>query len=108
MKKQVALLLLVLFLFPPHPLRAQLYEISLEEKVANSSMIIEGKVVEQTSFWNPAHTMIFTSNKIEVYKIFKGKQEGSTIEVLTQGGSVGGDYIEATDLLTFDKGDVGT
>src|SRR5206468_3183532 len=43
-----------------------------------------------------------------VYKIFKGNQVISAIEVVTQGGSVGNDYIETNDLLTFDKGDIGT
>lgn len=101
-------ILFLSLLFPNKFLKAQLYEISLDEKVAKSTLIVEGKVIDKRSFWNPNHTMIFTSNKVEVYKIFKGSVMPSTIEILTQGGSVGGDYIDASDLLTFDKGDVGT
>ncbi|MEO6917271.1 MAG: hypothetical protein ABI151_18030, partial [Chitinophagaceae bacterium] len=86
---------------------AQLYEISLEEKTDNSTLIVEGKVLGSSSFWNAAHTMIFTSNKVEVYKVFKGILRKTFIEVLTQGGSVGGDYIEASDLLTLEKGNTG-
>jgi hypothetical protein len=76
-----------------------LYRISLDEKVQRSSLIVEGKVISQKSFWNPRHTMIYTSNKVEVFKIFKGSLRDTTIEVLTQGGSVDGVSIEASDLL---------
>jgi hypothetical protein len=86
---------------------AQLYEISLDQKVSNSTLIIEGKVVDKTSFWNPAHTMIFTANKVEVYKVFKGNSTDSTVEILTQGGTVGDDYIEASDVVSFEKGNIG-
>jgi hypothetical protein len=84
-----------------------LYKISLDEKVQHSSLIVEGKVIEQKSFWNPQHTMIFTANKIEVSKIFKGTLAESTIELITQGGSVEGSSIEASDLLTLSKNQLG-
>lgn len=84
-----------------------LYEVPLEEKIKNSSVIIEGKVVLQFSFWNDQRTMIYTSNKIEVFKIFKGNLSTDTIEVLTQGGSVAEESIEATHLLKLDKNDFG-
>ena len=35
-------------------------------------LIAEGKVIEKKSFWNNEHTMIYTANTIEVYKLFKG------------------------------------
>jgi Secretion system C-terminal sorting domain len=84
-----------------------LYKVSEEEKVQNSSLIVEGKVVDQQSFWNPRHTMIFTSNKVEVYKVFKGALTSEFIEVLTQGGTVGDISIIASDLLELYKADVG-
>ncbi len=84
-----------------------LYPVSIFEKTAHSSLIIEGKVLEQNSFWNPGHTMIYTTNKVEVYKSFKGIVQSGTIEVMTVGGTVGLESIEATDLLTLEKGNVG-
>ncbi|HEU4633550.1 MAG TPA: T9SS type A sorting domain-containing protein [Flavisolibacter sp.] len=84
-----------------------LYRISLDEKVQRSSLIVEGKVISQKSFWNPQHTMIFTSSKVEVSKIFKGSLRESTIEVVTQGGSVGSVSIEASDLLELSKDQAG-
>jgi hypothetical protein len=84
-----------------------LYPVSIDEKVANSTNIIEGKVVSKTSFWNAAHTVIFTSNKVKVYKIFKGGMTDAYIEVLTQGGTVGDISLEASDLLSLDEEEIG-
>lgn len=84
-----------------------LYPVSIDEKIANSTNIIEGKVVSKTSFWNAAHTVIFTSNKVKVYKIFKGGMTDAYIEVLTQGGTVGDISLEASDLLSLDEEEIG-
>ncbi|MCC6634365.1 MAG: T9SS type A sorting domain-containing protein [Chitinophagaceae bacterium] len=101
-------LLIILAVFQLTSLFAQaLYPVSIQEKAANSTLIIEGKVVERTSFWNTAHTMIFTSNKIKIYKVFKGEVAADFVEVLTQGGSVGNDAIHASDLLDLVWGQEG-
>ncbi len=86
---------------------AQLFKIELSEKAKASSVIAEGKVIAQKSFWNNAHTMIYTANTVEVYKMFKGQITTSTIEVMTQGGSVGTRAVEVSDLLTLSKGQTG-
>jgi len=85
-----------------------LYKVAFEEKVQSSSLIIEGRVVEKQSFWNPSRTMIFTANKVEIYKVFKGSVQSSTVEIITQGGSVDTESVEASDLLTLEKGEIGT
>jgi hypothetical protein len=100
-------LFVAFFSFVTNKSFSQLYEISIEEKIANSSLIVEGKVVSQRSFWNPAHSMIYTANTIELYKVFKGVSSSSHIEVLTQGGSVGNEAINASDLLELEKEHVG-
>lgn len=84
-----------------------LFLVSLQEKLRNSPVVAEGKVISQESFWNPGHTMIFTSSKVEVYKVFKGASVRDTIEVMTQGGTVGLQQIEASDLLHLQKNDIG-
>ncbi len=97
----------VLF-FTAYQLKANaLYPVSIDEKIANSTNIIEGKVVSKTSFWNAAHTVIFTANKVKVYKIFKGGLTDTYIDVLTQGGTVGVESMEASDLLTLETNDIG-
>src|SRR6476659_2134150 len=88
-------------------IRAQLYKVELDETISNSSLVLEGKVIGKKSFWNDAHTMIFTANTVEVYKIFKGNITEGTIEVMTQGGSVGPDAVEVSELLQLDVGKIG-
>jgi hypothetical protein len=87
--------------------QAQLYKVKLDETITSSTLIAEGKVIAKKSFWNEAHTMIFTANTVEVYKIFKGNITGGTIEVMTQGGSVGPDAVEVSELLQLDMGKIG-
>jgi hypothetical protein len=86
---------------------AQLYKVELAEKVKASPLIVEGKVISKKSFWNDAHTMIFTANTVEIYKSFKGNITEKTIEMMTQGGSVGPDVITVSDILQLDIGKTG-
>ncbi len=85
----------------------QLYKVELPNKVKASSLIAEGRVIAQKSFWNDAHTMIFTANTIQVYKTFKGRLQGRTVEILTQGGSVDNRSVDVSDLLTLNKNQLG-
>src|SRR6266487_4320688 len=101
------LFLYILFILLSYSPFAQLYKIELIEKIKASSIIVEGKVINKKSFWNNAHTMIFTANTIEVYKSFKGNVTEKRIEIMTQGGSVGPDAITASDLLQLDVGKIG-
>ncbi|MES1226971.1 MAG: hypothetical protein ABUT20_66475, partial [Bacteroidota bacterium] len=107
MKSRI-LLLVSLFYFPCCLTAQSLYEVSLDEKTTHSQLIIEGKVIDQTSFWNSNHTMIYTSNKIEVYKVFKGSLTQSEIEVVTMGGFVENDGVEMTEVLKLAPNQVGT
>lgn len=102
----VLLLASVLLRFTPSAAQG-LYPVSLDEKIQESPLVIEGKVVEQQCFWNPQHTMIFTNNKVEVYKVFKGSVSTTHIEILTQGGSVNDTSIQASHLLELKKDDLG-
>ena len=78
----------------------------LNQRVSNSSLVIEGKVINQTSFWNPNHSNIFTSNLIEVYKTFKSNSS-AYIEIITEGGTVGNDKEVVKPSLELSIGDVG-
>jgi Secretion system C-terminal sorting domain len=84
-----------------------LYKIDIEEKILNSTLIIEGRVVEQQSFWNYNHTIIFTSNTVKVYKTFKGIVAADFVEVLTIGGIVDNTSLQASDVLTIQNGSTG-
>lgn len=101
------LILLCKLLFSYQLIAQSLYPILIDEKVQRSTLIVEGKVLQQYSFWNETHTMIYTANTVEVYKSFKGKLQEQTLEVITVGGSVNGKAIHASDLLTLEKEQVG-
>lgn len=88
-------------------LKAQLYKVDIEKKINKSSLIIEGTVTDQYSFWNPQHTLIFTSNTVKVSKLFKGKLVSKQIEVITQGGTVGDRCLVVSDLLQLNKNETG-
>ncbi len=84
-----------------------LYKVSTEEKISRSSLIVEGKVINQRSYWDEGRRMIYTSNEVEIYKIFKGTAEKNTIEVITIGGAVDNYYIHASHQLELSPNDIG-
>ncbi|SHI41422.1 T9SS type A sorting domain-containing protein [Algibacter luteus] len=83
-----------------------LKEVSLEQQIEKSSLVIEGKVLSKQSSWDANHENIFTINTIEVYKVFKG-EAFSTIELITAGGVVGYDAQIVSPSLKLKAGDVG-
>jgi hypothetical protein len=75
-------------------------EVPLSQRAAASSDIVEEvKLRTQYSYWNTAHDMIYTSNVIELYKVFKGNLTAEKIEVLTIGGTVGFDRYHCRTIL---------
>lgn len=87
--------------------QCNLFELPLSQKVNNSTDIFEGKVKSKTCFWNAQHTLIFTSNTIEVYKVFKGGITASQVEVITEGGIVGDKMHSVEPSLVLTLGDIG-
>ncbi|PIA78682.1 hypothetical protein BFR04_03875 [Gaetbulibacter sp. 4G1] len=108
MMKKITLFIALLFLISAEQLMAQaaLKEIPLQEQVEQSSLIVEGKVIAKKSFWDDNHHNIYTSNTVEVYKVFKGDQP-KTIEVITLGGTVGNKALIVSPSLKLRKGDIG-
>lgn len=83
-----------------------LKEAPLKEQVDNSALIVEGKVIAKRSYWDANNERIFTSNTVEVYKVFKGAVY-ETIEVITRGGTVGLSAEVVNPSLSLDPNDVG-
>lgn len=83
-----------------------LQQISLQQQIENSSIVLEGKVISQNSFWDASYKMIYTAHTIQAFKVFKGKPE-STFVILTQGGFVGMDGILVSHGLELHEGDLG-
>ncbi|MCF8424973.1 MAG: PKD domain-containing protein, partial [Bacteroidia bacterium] len=86
--------------------QCMMFPVSLNQKVTNSSLVIEGKVVNQSCFWDSGHFNIYTSNLIEVYKTFKSNSS-AYVEVITEGGTVGNDKEVVEPSLELSIGDVG-
>ena len=86
--------------------QGMLSRVSLEDQVASSTLIVEGKVISKKSFWDVNHQNIFTVNEIEVYKVFKG-QLLTTIEVVTPGGVIGFQAEQVSPSLELGEKDLG-
>lgn len=82
-------------------------EVPLVQRANASTVIVEGKVTGQYSYWNSNHSMIYTANTIELYKIFKGSVAADAIEIITEGGTVDMDRITVEPSLQLRVGDVG-
>ncbi len=83
-----------------------LKEVSLEKQIESSSLVIEGKVISKQSFWDSKRHNIYTSNTVEVSKVFKGDFT-ETIDVITLGGVVGSQILIVSPNLKLQKGDIG-
>ena len=83
-----------------------LRKVSLRQQIEESSLVVEGKVVSKNSFWDSDHKLIYTSNTVEVYKVFKGNPI-QTIEVITIGGVVGLTALDVSHSLKLQKGSTG-
>jgi PKD repeat protein len=83
-----------------------MYPVLLSQRVPQSALVIEGRVVDKNCFWNSAHDKIYTSNLIEVYKTFKNTSV-PYIEVITEGGIVGNAKHVFEPTLELEVGQVG-
>lgn len=84
-----------------------LHEVPLSKKIKISSLLVEGKVIDKHSFWDTDMKHIYTSNTIEIYKVFKGNVISSTVEVFTLGGVVGMEAEKVSPSLQLKKDNIG-
>ncbi len=92
---------LLLFLSVPSFIQAQclLKPSTLNQRLAESEVIVEGEVIGQHSFWDGEHRLIYTAHSIRVYKVFKGQLNTPAIEIVTPGGIVGNEGLEVNPAL---------
>lgn len=103
----VPLLCILLFAFPCTTLANELYPVSLTQRVHNSTLIAEGKVIAQYSFQYSPKGSIYTSNLVQVYRTFKGNLQGDQIEIITEGGTVGRLKQVYSSTLSLSVGETG-
>ncbi|MBI2270643.1 MAG: T9SS type A sorting domain-containing protein [Bacteroidetes bacterium] len=84
-----------------------LLNVPLEKRIAESDIIIEGKVISKTSFWNEDKSRIYTSNIIELYKVFKGEISSEKIEMISDGGVVGDTWVKVNPGVELGIGETG-
>lgn len=108
-KRRVVVLSCMFFILVVGQMFAQcnMYELSLSQKVEKASAIFEGRVKSKHCFWNAQHSLIFTSNIVEVYKIFKGNVGNSEVAIITEGGMVGDEMHTIEPNVNLNIGDVG-
>lgn len=103
--KNLGLALLSL-IFIPVQLIGQLYEVSLDEKIEKSALIVEGKVVESQCY-RADDGNIYTANKVQLVSVLKGDYRENYLTVTTWGGEIDDELQTWTHLLTLDRGDYG-
>jgi hypothetical protein len=108
MKNVIQTFILAVFclLLAPTQSFGQLYEVSLDEKIEKSTLIVEGKVVE-TQTYKADDGTIYTSNKIELLGVLKGEYRSKDLYITTWGGEYEGELQTWTHLLILSKGDYG-
>jgi hypothetical protein len=85
-------------------LNAQTKDTKIQLRTQSSDLVIEGKVLECQSFWNSDRTQIFTSNLIQLSKIFKGDIVGDKVEIITKGGQVDDQFSIVSHQTQFNTG----
>jgi hypothetical protein len=83
-----------------------LYEISLNEKIDKSAVVIEGQVIHQNCIKGGKRNKIYTINTIKVLSVFKGKI-AENVDVLTAGGKLNNQMEIASSLLNLNIGQTG-
>lgn len=96
--KKIFLLFISTFFFLGY-LLAQHNAKFFDYTINNSDLIIEGEIIQQTSYWNSSHTMLYTDNTLKIYNLFKGNVRTESIIFTTEGGQVDNYKIQALGLL---------
>ncbi|MCB9315186.1 MAG: IPT/TIG domain-containing protein [Lewinellaceae bacterium] len=101
--------LALFFVLLDTPLHAQLYELPFEEIIDRSALIVEGRALARESLWDNQNHNIYTSNTIQISRIFKGANliATGTLQVITQGGIVGSTMHRVSESVEYGPGDVG-
>ena len=84
-----------------------MHPISLQERISESDLIIEGAVLSKNSYWDAKHQLIYTIHDVEVYKILKGDTNKSSIQVAIKGGVVDGVMLSVSNTVKIREGDNG-
>ena len=100
-------LLTIILTFLVFKLQSQIIPVSLEYKIENSPIIIEGKILEAISKQDRLKTTIFTDYTVKVISVSKGKITEEFITIRNLGGNIGENTLQVCPNSHFDVGDTG-
>ncbi len=91
------------------PVIAQVLDVTLEDRLQESSVVIEGEVLNNASFWDATHELIYTAHRVRIYQVIKGNTltNYQEIELITLGGTVYPNKLEVTPSVQLKPGDIG-
>lgn len=105
------ILLILSFLVSPYlhfsqQCGALIEPVSIENRAAEASVIIEGVITSSKSYWDVNRQNIYTVHEIEPYKKFKGTS-GSTVQVVNSGGQIEDNIQITSSAARLSKGTTG-
>ena len=110
MRNKLLSLLMLVFLFNfSNILIAQglIVNTPLEKRIANSSFVVEGKVINKSCSWDSGFKSIYTINTVLVMNRIKGNVGNDTINIITPGGIIGFNKIVVFPSLKLSINDFG-
>jgi hypothetical protein len=77
-------------------------------RAQQSAVVVEAEVLDARSFWNAAHTRLFTRHRLRTFSLLKGQPADTTgLVVITEGGRLGLDQQRLTNTLQLEAGQQG-
>lgn len=104
--KKIVLINLLLLLISTTAF-TQIVEVPLVDRLHNASMVFEGRILQKKSFWDAGHRHIYTTNLVQVGKMFKGKRPRGYVEIITEGGAVDTMMEQVSPALSLEAADMG-
>ena len=77
------------------------------DRINQVDYIFEGIVLESTSYYSDNDRYIRTSNLVEITKILKGNLTCGTVEIITNGGTIGNKELSISHSLELYKNNMG-
>lgn len=84
-----------------------LFPKTIEDQVTDNTLVVEGAIVAKEAYYDATYKRIYTSNTIQIHKIFKGELDVEEIVLITEGGTIGNKMQVVTPSLEVQEGEVG-
>jgi len=106
MKITFALIIQILIVVNSFSQQCSDFHFPIENRIEQSDLTIEGKIVSKESYEDERLKSIFTKYKVEVYKVFKGNT-ANYIEFHITGGTIGSSCLSVSHQEKYGVGQEG-